>query len=150
LRHAIIAIINDERFGDPDQNESSSGGRSRSPAEERKTAVQPWYLDLQPINAFYIGCNYHHTASVTLFFALREADIDAHVRSEEMGTPLMTRLEIRARIAFYRVALNTVTPSQETTRSCALTMRCLARGTACGFTMRRINWGGWRFPGFYS
>ncbi|MGA3237394.1 MAG: alanine--glyoxylate aminotransferase family protein [Bryobacteraceae bacterium] len=41
--------------------------------KNRKTPVQSWYLDLQLIDAFYTGHKYHHTASATLFFALREA-----------------------------------------------------------------------------
>ena len=41
--------------------------------KDRKTPVQSWYLDLQLIDAFYTGHKYHHTASATLFFALREA-----------------------------------------------------------------------------
>jgi len=38
----------------------------------RKTPVQSWYLDLQLLDTFYTGHKYHHTASVTLFYALRE------------------------------------------------------------------------------
>ncbi len=41
--------------------------------KNRKTPVQSWYLDLQLIDAFYTGHKYHHTASATLFYALREA-----------------------------------------------------------------------------
>src|SRR5580704_12003878 len=40
--------------------------------KNRKTPVQSWYLDLQLIDAFYTGHKYHHTASATLFYALRE------------------------------------------------------------------------------
>jgi alanine-glyoxylate transaminase/serine-glyoxylate transaminase/serine-pyruvate transaminase len=38
----------------------------------RKTPVQSWYLDLQLLDSFYTGHKYHHTASATLFYALRE------------------------------------------------------------------------------
>ena len=38
----------------------------------RKTPVQSWYLDLQLLDTFYRGHKYHHTASATLFYALRE------------------------------------------------------------------------------
>jgi alanine-glyoxylate transaminase/serine-glyoxylate transaminase/serine-pyruvate transaminase len=38
----------------------------------RKTPVQSWYLDLQLLDAYYTGHKYHHTASATLFYALRE------------------------------------------------------------------------------
>ncbi len=38
----------------------------------RKTPVQSWYLDLQLLDGFYTGHKYHHTASATLFYALRE------------------------------------------------------------------------------
>jgi alanine-glyoxylate transaminase / serine-glyoxylate transaminase / serine-pyruvate transaminase len=38
----------------------------------RKTPVQSWYLDLQLLDTFYTGHKYHHTASATLFYALRE------------------------------------------------------------------------------
>ena len=34
--------------------------------------MQAWYLDLQLLDSFYTGHKYHHTASATLFFALRE------------------------------------------------------------------------------
>ena len=38
----------------------------------RTTPVQSWYLDLQLLDAYYSGGKYHHTASATLFYALRE------------------------------------------------------------------------------
>jgi alanine-glyoxylate transaminase/serine-glyoxylate transaminase/serine-pyruvate transaminase len=39
----------------------------------RTTPVQSWYLDLQLLDTYYTGHKYHHTASATLFYALREA-----------------------------------------------------------------------------
>src|SRR3954447_25057301 len=38
----------------------------------RAAPVQSWYLDLQLLDTFYTGHKYHHTASATLFYALRE------------------------------------------------------------------------------
>jgi alanine-glyoxylate transaminase/serine-glyoxylate transaminase/serine-pyruvate transaminase len=38
----------------------------------RTAPVQSWYLDLQLLDSFYSGKKYHHTASATLFYALRE------------------------------------------------------------------------------
>jgi alanine-glyoxylate transaminase/serine-glyoxylate transaminase/serine-pyruvate transaminase len=38
----------------------------------RTSPVQSWYLDLQLLDSYYIGRKYHHTASATLFYALRE------------------------------------------------------------------------------
>jgi len=40
--------------------------------KNRKTPVQSWYLDLLLLDGFYSGHKYHHTASATLFYALRE------------------------------------------------------------------------------
>src|SRR5215469_13589036 len=40
--------------------------------KKRKTPVQSWYLDLQLLDAYYSGGKYHHTASATLLYALRE------------------------------------------------------------------------------
>ena len=40
--------------------------------KHRKTPVQSWYLDLQLIDAYYSAGKYHHTASATLLYALRE------------------------------------------------------------------------------
>ena len=39
---------------------------------ERKTPVQSWYLDLELLDTYYTGHKYHHTASSTMFYALRE------------------------------------------------------------------------------
>jgi alanine-glyoxylate transaminase/serine-glyoxylate transaminase/serine-pyruvate transaminase len=38
----------------------------------RKTPVESFYLDLQQLEGFYFGHKYHHTASATMFYALRE------------------------------------------------------------------------------
>jgi alanine-glyoxylate transaminase / serine-glyoxylate transaminase / serine-pyruvate transaminase len=38
----------------------------------RTAPVQSWYLDLQLLDAYYRGRKYHHTASATAFYALRE------------------------------------------------------------------------------
>ncbi len=38
----------------------------------RKTPVHSWYLDLLLLDTYYSGHKYHHTASATLFYALRE------------------------------------------------------------------------------
>jgi len=38
----------------------------------RATPVSSWYLDFQLLDTFYSGRKYHHTASATLFYALRE------------------------------------------------------------------------------
>src|SRR5208282_3422008 len=40
--------------------------------KKRATPVQSWYLDLQLLDSYYRGHKYHHTASATLFYALRE------------------------------------------------------------------------------
>jgi alanine-glyoxylate transaminase/serine-glyoxylate transaminase/serine-pyruvate transaminase len=39
---------------------------------ERATPVRSWYLDLRLLDSYYTGRKYHHTASATLFYALRE------------------------------------------------------------------------------
>ncbi|MCC6863005.1 MAG: alanine--glyoxylate aminotransferase family protein [Bryobacterales bacterium] len=40
----------------------------------RKTPVQAWYMDLKLLDAYYNGPRrYHHTASATMFYGLREA-----------------------------------------------------------------------------
>jgi alanine-glyoxylate transaminase/serine-glyoxylate transaminase/serine-pyruvate transaminase len=39
----------------------------------RTSPVQSWYLDLLLLDTYYSGHKYHHTASATLFYALREA-----------------------------------------------------------------------------
>lgn len=38
----------------------------------RRSKVRSWYLDLLLLDTFYSGKKYHHTASATLFYALRE------------------------------------------------------------------------------
>ncbi len=38
----------------------------------RAATVHSWYLDLQLLDTFFTGHKYHHTASATLFYALRE------------------------------------------------------------------------------
>ena len=38
----------------------------------RQTPVQSFYLDLRLLDTFYTGHKYHHTASATMFYALRE------------------------------------------------------------------------------
>jgi alanine-glyoxylate transaminase/serine-glyoxylate transaminase/serine-pyruvate transaminase len=40
--------------------------------KSRTEPVQSWYLDLQLLETFYFGHKYHHTASATMFYALRE------------------------------------------------------------------------------
>jgi alanine-glyoxylate transaminase/serine-glyoxylate transaminase/serine-pyruvate transaminase len=40
--------------------------------KSRRTPVQSWYLDLMLLDGFFSGRKYHHTASATLFYALRE------------------------------------------------------------------------------
>jgi len=40
--------------------------------KSRKTPMQSWYLDLELLESYYWGRKYHHTASATLFYALRE------------------------------------------------------------------------------
>jgi alanine-glyoxylate transaminase/serine-glyoxylate transaminase/serine-pyruvate transaminase len=49
----------------------------------RKTQVQSWYLDLQLLDTFYTGHKYHHTASATLFYALREGLAIVHEEGRE-------------------------------------------------------------------
>jgi alanine-glyoxylate transaminase/serine-glyoxylate transaminase/serine-pyruvate transaminase len=41
-------------------------------AKARKTPVQSFYLDFQLLDSFYTGRKYHHTASATLMYAIRE------------------------------------------------------------------------------
>jgi alanine-glyoxylate transaminase/serine-glyoxylate transaminase/serine-pyruvate transaminase len=41
--------------------------------KRRKTPVQSWYLDLLLLDSYYTGGKYHHTASATLLYALRES-----------------------------------------------------------------------------
>jgi alanine-glyoxylate transaminase/serine-glyoxylate transaminase/serine-pyruvate transaminase len=40
--------------------------------KKRSTPPHSWYLDLQLLDTFYTGHKYHHTASATMFYALRE------------------------------------------------------------------------------
>jgi alanine-glyoxylate transaminase/serine-glyoxylate transaminase/serine-pyruvate transaminase len=39
----------------------------------RKPVVHSWYLDLLLLDTYYTGRKYHHTASASMFYALREA-----------------------------------------------------------------------------
>src|ERR1035438_6109011 len=53
--------------------------------------MQSFYLDLQLLDAFYPGHKYHHTASATMFYALREglamvAEEGLHARWERHRT----------------------------------------------------------------
>ena len=41
--------------------------------EARTTSPHTWYLDLLLLGTYHAGRRYHHTASATLFYALREA-----------------------------------------------------------------------------
>jgi alanine-glyoxylate transaminase/serine-glyoxylate transaminase/serine-pyruvate transaminase len=38
----------------------------------RTTPVHSWYLDLRLLDSYYTGRKYHHTASASMFYALRE------------------------------------------------------------------------------
>ena len=40
--------------------------------KSRRTPVDSFYLDLQLLDSFYTGHKYHHTASASAFYALRE------------------------------------------------------------------------------
>jgi alanine-glyoxylate transaminase/serine-glyoxylate transaminase/serine-pyruvate transaminase len=46
--------------------------RALDRVKARKTPVQSFYLDLQLLDSFYSGHKYHHTASASNFYALRE------------------------------------------------------------------------------
>src|ERR1051326_7867765 len=46
--------------------------RAQERRKSRKSPVQSWYLDLDLLESYYWGHKYHHTASATLFYALRE------------------------------------------------------------------------------
>jgi len=46
--------------------------RALERVKARKTPVQSFYLDLQLLDSFYAGRKYHHTASATAFYAIRE------------------------------------------------------------------------------
>ena len=53
--------------------------RALAAISERKTPVDSWYLDLSLINAYWGGDRvYHHTAPVSLIYALREALVLIH------------------------------------------------------------------------
>src|ERR1019366_6954931 len=49
------------------------GPRALERLKARTSQVQSWYLDLLLLDTYYSGHKYHHTASATLFYALREA-----------------------------------------------------------------------------
>jgi alanine-glyoxylate transaminase / serine-glyoxylate transaminase / serine-pyruvate transaminase len=49
----------------------------------RTAPVQSWYLDLLLLDTFYSGHKYHHTASATLFYALREGLAMVHEEGRE-------------------------------------------------------------------
>src|ERR1051326_8835384 len=46
--------------------------RAQERRKSRKSPVQSWYLDLDLLESYYWGHKYHHTASATMFYALRE------------------------------------------------------------------------------
>jgi alanine-glyoxylate transaminase / serine-glyoxylate transaminase / serine-pyruvate transaminase len=46
--------------------------RALERVKARTEPVQAWYLDLQLLDSYYTGHKYHHTASATAFYALRE------------------------------------------------------------------------------
>src|SRR5207302_297012 len=48
------------------------GPRARERLKARTSTVPSFYLDLKLLDTFYTGRKYHHTASATLFYALRE------------------------------------------------------------------------------
>jgi alanine-glyoxylate transaminase/serine-glyoxylate transaminase/serine-pyruvate transaminase len=48
------------------------GPRALDRLKQRKTPVDSFYVDLQLLDSFYSGKKYHHTASATMFYALRE------------------------------------------------------------------------------
>lgn len=49
----------------------------------RKAPMQSWYLDLDLLESYYWGHKYHHTASATLFYALREGLAIVHEEGRE-------------------------------------------------------------------
>ncbi|HLK69579.1 MAG TPA: alanine--glyoxylate aminotransferase family protein [Bryobacteraceae bacterium] len=49
----------------------------------RKSVVHTWYLDLLLLDTFYSGHRYHHTASATMFYALREGLAIVHEEGRE-------------------------------------------------------------------
>src|SRR5450432_640413 len=48
------------------------GPRALERLKARTSTVHSFYLDLQLLDSFYTGHKYHHTASATMFYALRE------------------------------------------------------------------------------
>lgn len=48
------------------------GPRALERLRLRKSIIHTWYLDLQLLDSYYSGKRYHHTASATMFYALRE------------------------------------------------------------------------------
>src|SRR4051794_441665 len=48
------------------------GPRALERLRARKSIIHTWYLDLQLLDSYYTGKRYHHTASATMFYALRE------------------------------------------------------------------------------
>jgi len=48
------------------------GPRALGRLRARKSIIHTWYLDLQLLDSYYTGKRYHHTASATMFYALRE------------------------------------------------------------------------------
>jgi alanine-glyoxylate transaminase/serine-glyoxylate transaminase/serine-pyruvate transaminase len=51
--------------------------------KSRKSPMQSWYLDLELLESYYWGRKYHHTASATLFYALREGLAIVHEEGRE-------------------------------------------------------------------
>jgi alanine-glyoxylate transaminase/serine-glyoxylate transaminase/serine-pyruvate transaminase len=49
----------------------------------RTSPVHSWYLDLLLLDSFYTGHKYHHTASATMFYALREGLAIMHEEGRE-------------------------------------------------------------------
>ena len=49
----------------------------------RKAPMQSWYLDLDLLESYYWGRKYHHTASATMFYALREGLALVHEEGRE-------------------------------------------------------------------
>ncbi|MBS1854706.1 MAG: alanine--glyoxylate aminotransferase family protein [Acidobacteria bacterium] len=48
------------------------GARALERRKQRKTPVDCFYVDLELLDAYYTGRKYHHTASATMLYALRE------------------------------------------------------------------------------
>jgi alanine-glyoxylate transaminase/serine-glyoxylate transaminase/serine-pyruvate transaminase len=48
------------------------GPRALERLRARKSIIHTWYLDQQLLDSYYSGKRYHHTASATMFYALRE------------------------------------------------------------------------------